>query len=130
MIENLVIGTASGWLERLVRPMRRHHKIAFVLLFIAFCGTSRAQQPQMETQALGKVIEILTIDVKPGKRDQFHKIYQSQALPLLRKWKFDVVAYGPSLHDANSYYVGNAFIHVSPSLSDMAKGSRDLAVAW
>jgi len=89
--------------------MRRHHKIAFVLLFIAFCGTSRAQQPQMETQALGKVIEILTIDVKPGKRDQFHKIYQSQALPLLRKWKFDVVAYGPSLHDANSYYVIRSF---------------------
>ena len=51
--------------------MRRHHKIAFVLLFIAFCGTSRAQQPQMETQALGKVIEILTIAAVVTLRGSF-----------------------------------------------------------
>jgi len=26
-------------------------------------------------------------------------------LPLLKRWNFDVVAHGPSLHDENSYYV-------------------------
>ena len=64
---------------------------------------------RMNTYAPDKVIEILAIDVKPGKRDQFHKIYESEALPLLRKWKFDVVAYGPSVHDANSYHVIRSF---------------------
>ena len=63
----------------------------------------------MKSPASGKVIEILTIDVKPGKREQFHKVYESEALPLLRRWNFDVVAYGPSMHDANSYYVIRCF---------------------
>jgi NIPSNAP len=60
------------------------------------------------------VIEILTLDVKPGQRDQFHKLYVTQSLPLLKKWNFQLVAYGPSLHDANSYYV----IRVFKSLED------------
>ncbi|MBO0695093.1 MAG: NIPSNAP family protein [Verrucomicrobia bacterium] len=65
----------------------------------------------------GEVIEILTLDIKPGKRDEFHKVYVTQALPLLKKWNFDVIAYGPSLHDANSYYVIRHF----KSLEDREK---------
>jgi hypothetical protein len=56
-----------------------------------------------------EVIEILTIDLKPGRRDEFHKVYETRSLPLLKKWNFYVVAYGPSLHDANSYYVVRRF---------------------
>ncbi len=26
-------------------------------------------------------------------------------MPLLKRWNIDVVAYGPSLHDENSYYL-------------------------
>ena len=51
------------------------------------------------------VIEILTLSLKPGTRDRFHHLYVTEALPLLKKWKFQVVAHGPSLHDENSYYV-------------------------
>ena len=29
--------------------------------------------------------------------------------PLLKRWNFDVVAHGPSLHDENSYYVIRRF---------------------
>jgi hypothetical protein len=68
-----------------------------------------ANQSKGETPVSNKVIEILTIDVKPGKRDEFDRLYRSESLPLLRKWKFDVIAYGPSLHDANSYYVIRSF---------------------
>jgi hypothetical protein len=64
-----------------------------------------------------EVIEILTLDIKPGRRDEFHKVYETHALPLLKKWNFDVVAYGPSLHDANSYYVIRRF----KSLEDREK---------
>jgi hypothetical protein len=63
------------------------------------------------------VIEILTLDIKPGRRDEFHQVYTTQALPLLKKWNFDVVAYGPSLHDTNTYYVIRRF----KSLEDREK---------
>ena len=49
--------------------------------------------------------EIRSLNLKPGTRDEFHKLYIEQALPLLKRWNFDVVAHGPSLHDENTYYV-------------------------
>jgi hypothetical protein len=55
------------------------------------------------------VVEILTLTLKPGTRDHFHRIYVSEALPLLRKWNFRVVAHGPSQHDRDSYFVIRAF---------------------
>jgi hypothetical protein len=56
-----------------------------------------------------EVFEILTLDIKPGRRDEFHNVYVTQSVPLLKKWNFNLVAYGPSLHDANSYYVLRRF---------------------
>ncbi len=53
----------------------------------------------------GGVIEILTLTLKPGTRDQFHRLYVSESLPLLKKWNMRVVAHGPSLHDENGYFV-------------------------
>ena len=50
-------------------------------------------------------IEIRTLTLKPGTREEFHRLYIEQALPLLRRWNFAVVAHGPSLHDENIYYV-------------------------
>ncbi|HEX6564229.1 MAG TPA: NIPSNAP family protein [Chthoniobacterales bacterium] len=63
----------------------------------------------MKDAAPNSVIEILTIDLKPGRRDEFHQLYVSEALPLLKRWNFQVVAHGPSLHDQNSYYVIRQF---------------------
>jgi hypothetical protein len=54
---------------------------------------------------MNHVIEIRSLNLKPGMRDEFHRLYVEEALPLLKKWNFDVVVYGPSLHDENSYYV-------------------------
>jgi hypothetical protein len=51
------------------------------------------------------LIEIRSINLKPGTRVEFHRLYIEEALPLLKRWNFDVVAHGPSLHDENSYYV-------------------------
>ena len=50
-------------------------------------------------------IEIRSLNLKPGSREEFHRLYIEQALPLLKRWNFDVVAHGPSLHDENTYYV-------------------------
>ena len=54
-------------------------------------------------------IEIRSLNLKPGKREEFHRLYIEEALPLLKRWNFDVVAHGPSLHDENSYYVIRRF---------------------
>ena len=50
-------------------------------------------------------IEIRSLTLKPGTRDEFHHLYIEEALPRLKHWDFDVVAHGPSLHDADAYYV-------------------------
>jgi hypothetical protein len=63
------------------------------------------------------MIEILTLNLKPGTRDKFHQLYITESLPLQKKWKIEVVAYGPSLHDENSYYVIRSF----KSLDDRQK---------
>ena len=54
---------------------------------------------------MNHLIEIRSILLKPGKRQEFHQLYMTEALPLLKRWNFDVVAHGPSLHDEDSYYV-------------------------
>jgi hypothetical protein len=58
---------------------------------------------------MNHIIEIRSIDLKPGTREEFHRLYIEEALPLLKRWNFDVVAHGPSLHDENSYYVIRRF---------------------
>jgi hypothetical protein len=55
------------------------------------------------------MIEIFTLNLKPETRDKFHQLFENESLPLQKKWQIDVVAYGPFLHDENSYYVIRAF---------------------
>jgi NIPSNAP len=55
------------------------------------------------------MIEIFTLNLKYGTRDTFHQLFVTKSLPLQKKWKINVVAHGPSLHDENSYYVIRAF---------------------
>ena len=55
------------------------------------------------------LIEIRSLNLRPGTRDEFHRLYIEEALPLLNRWNMDVVAHGPSLHDENSYYVIRRF---------------------
>jgi hypothetical protein len=50
-------------------------------------------------------VDIRSYKLKPRRRDEFHRLFLEEAYPLLQRWRVDVVAYGPSLHDENSYYV-------------------------
>lgn len=54
-------------------------------------------------------IEIRSYNLKPGTRDEFHRLFLEEAMPLLKRWNVDVVTYGPSLHDENSYYLMRNF---------------------
>ena len=55
------------------------------------------------------MVEIRSYNLKPGTRDRFHQLFLKEALPMLNRWKVDVVAYGPSLHDRDSYFLMRAF---------------------
>jgi hypothetical protein len=59
----------------------------------------------MRRETVNHLIEVRSITLKPGRRDEFQRLYIEVALPLLKRWNFDMVAHGPSLHDENSYYV-------------------------
>ena len=56
-----------------------------------------------------RIVEIRSYNLKAGTRDRFHQRFVREALPMLQRWKVDVVAYGPSLHDSNSYYLMRSY---------------------
>jgi hypothetical protein len=59
-------------------------------------------------------VEIRSYNLTPGARPEFHRLMTERSLPLLQAWKVDVVAFGPSLHDSDSYFLMRAF----PSLEE------------
>lgn len=54
-------------------------------------------------------VEFRSLSIKPGARDEFHRLFAEQSLPLLKRWDIDVVAYGKSQHDKDTYYVIRRF---------------------
>ncbi len=56
-----------------------------------------------------RIVEIRSYNLKPGTREGFHQRFLAEALPMLKRFKVDVVSYGPSLHDADSYYLMRSF---------------------
>jgi ketosteroid isomerase-like protein len=59
-----------------------------------------------------RVVEVRSYNLKPGTRERFHHTFLSEALPMLKRFQVDVVAYGPSLHDSDSYYLMRSFASV------------------
>lgn len=56
-----------------------------------------------------RLIEIRSYNLKPGTRADFHKLVIEQSIPMLKRWQMDVVAYGASLLDDDSYYLIRSF---------------------
>ena len=84
------------------------------------------------------IIEIRSLDLKPDTREEFHRLYIEEALPLLKRWDFDVVAHGPSLQDENTYYVIRRFDSLTQreqmedayyASDDWRKGPREAMLA-
>jgi len=55
------------------------------------------------------LLEIRSYNLKPGTRQEFHRLFVERSLPMLKRWKVDVVRYGPSPHDEDTYYLMRAF---------------------
>ena len=56
-------------------------------------------------ESMNHFVEIRSYNLKPNTRDQFHQLFLEQALPMLQRWNVDVVAFGASPHDKDSYYL-------------------------
>src|SRR4030095_2187773 len=91
-----------------------------------------------DKRSVNHLIEIRSINLKPGRRAEFQSLYIEVALPLLKRWNFDVVAHGPSLHDENSYYVIRRFDSLAQreqsedayyASDDWRKGPREAMLA-
>lgn len=92
--------------------------IAASMLSTSVSGVQTYTQDHLRLQALPstsegqpmlRFVEIRAYNLKPGVRDLFHQLAVREAVPMLQRWKVDVVAYGPSLHDSDSYYLMRAY---------------------
>ena len=64
-----------------------------------------------------RVLDVRTYRLVPGKRDELDQLFREGALPMLVRHGIDVVAYGASLDDDDSYCLIRAF----PSASQRRK---------
>jgi hypothetical protein len=85
-----------------MRNLRSVRSGAFALTVLFVCSPLTAQDKK---DPAGQIVEIRSYNLKPGTRDRFQHVFVSEALPLLKRWKVDVVAYGPSLHDSDSWFL-------------------------
>jgi len=58
---------------------------------------------------MAKFVEIRSYNLKSETRHEFHRLVAEESLPMLRRWGVDVVSFGPSPHDDNSYYLIRAY---------------------
>ena len=56
-----------------------------------------------------RLIEVRSYKLKPGAAAAFHKTVVSSGMPLLREWGADVVAFGPSAHEPDTYFLIRAY---------------------
>lgn len=74
--------------------------------------TPRPGADDVQTTRL-RAVEIRTYTLVPGTGAEFHRLVIEGSLPLLEHFDVDVVAYGPSLHDPDSYVLIRAFDSVA-----------------
>jgi len=56
-----------------------------------------------------RLVEIRSYKLKPASGARFHELVTNQSMPLLRERGMEVVAFGPSLHDPDAYFLMRAY---------------------
>src|SRR5262245_34679556 len=92
----------------------------FIVVALAYLTYASPAWPQ----GTAAMLEIRVYTLKPGVRDQFHADFLAESLPLLRRAGVDVVAFGPSRHGQDSYYLMRAF----PSVEARERRSEERRV--
>jgi hypothetical protein len=70
------------------------------IYYLDFCNNSQQGK---------KFLEILTYNLASGKSVEFHNIEKYESIPLHQKFGIDVVAFGQSVDNSDSYYLIRAF---------------------
>ena len=52
-----------------------------------------------------RLVEVRSYKLEPGSVARFHDLASNQSIPLLHAVRMDVVAFGPSLHEPDTYYL-------------------------
>jgi ketosteroid isomerase-like protein len=109
--------------------------VAALTLAALVCGTRGGGG---EAEPSKRAVEIRCYTLKPGAREEFHRLAAEVAVPMLRRWKIDVVAHGPSPHDDRSYYLIRSFDSLADrqraedafyGSDEWQKGPRDAVLA-
>jgi hypothetical protein len=58
---------------------------------------------------MARLLEIRTYRLKPGTLEEFHYAMHNLAVPMLRRAGMDVVAYGSSNHEEETYFLVRAY---------------------
>jgi|SRR5262245_32617950 len=66
-------------------------------------------------------VEFRSYNLQPGTREEFLRLFLEQALPMLERWRVNVVAYGPSPHDDHSFFLFRSY----PSLEAREKSQTE-----
>ena len=93
-----------------------------------FVMSVAAQDPRAPMTSTGPVVEIRSYNLKSGTREKFHEVFVREALPLLQRWRIDVVAYGGSLHDRDTYFLMRAF--TSPGARERSEDAFYGSAEW
>jgi hypothetical protein len=83
--------------------------VGVALAFAMAASMPISDGPHAAPSQARRAVEIRSYNLKPGSRDEFHRLVSEVAVPMLQRWKVDVVAYGPSPHDEVSYYLIRAY---------------------
>ncbi len=63
------------------------------------------------------ILDVRIYKIHAGKRGEFHALVRDETIPMARRYGQNVVDFGPSEHDDDSYYLIRAF----SSLDERAK---------
>jgi hypothetical protein len=58
---------------------------------------------------MNRLVELRSYKLKPGSGTRFHDLVSHESVPLLRQWGVEVVAFGQSAHDSDSYFLIRAY---------------------
>jgi hypothetical protein len=58
---------------------------------------------------MNRLVEIRAYKLKPGATEEFHAAVKTVAVPMLLRWGTEVVAFGPSAHEQDAYFLIRAY---------------------
>jgi ketosteroid isomerase-like protein len=92
-----------------MRRLRLAAAIAAAVLHVGATGVARLSGADQQNPNRSSVIEIRVYTLKSGTGVRFHELFVRESLPMLQRHHVDVVAYGLSLDDPNSFFLVRSF---------------------